>query len=151
MAGEVRLSTVNSIRGVDAERVILLDVAGLEKPPERVRRTLLNIALSRARGGTTVVQRSMDATEGSHRAFVESLVRTVSKLTGGDIECFADEWEWELDTRSNVCSNGAGAVVRQSCRSGCSARSALASTSHLSSEPEHDPRPFCCPPGAGVH
>lgn len=73
-AGEVRLSTIHSIRGVDAERVLLLDLEGMEVMPEAVRPALLNIGLSRARSGTRIVLRPMAAVDGSCRAFVEELV-----------------------------------------------------------------------------
>lgn len=73
-AGEVRLSTIHSIRGVDAERVLLLDLEGMEIMPEAVRPALLNIALSRARSGTRIVLRPMAAPDGSYRAFVEELI-----------------------------------------------------------------------------
>lgn len=72
--GEVRLSTIHSIRGVDAERVLLLDLEGIEVMPTDVRPALLNIALSRSRSGTRVILRPMPTVVGSHRAFVEELV-----------------------------------------------------------------------------
>lgn len=73
-SGEVRLSTVHSIRGVEAERVLLLDLEGLEAMPPDARPALLNIALSRARAGTRVVLRPMQTLPGTYRAFVEELV-----------------------------------------------------------------------------
>jgi hypothetical protein len=77
-AGEVRLCTAHSMRGVDAERVVLLDIEGMEGISEK-RQPLLNIALSRARKGTRIVLRPVEAQAGSHRMFVEELVAAYSR------------------------------------------------------------------------
>jgi hypothetical protein len=82
-SGEVRLSSIHSIRGVDAERVILLDLEGMEVMQEQDRPALLNIALSRARSGTVVAIRPMEARQGSHRAFVEQLVAAYAASSTG--------------------------------------------------------------------
>lgn len=89
VAGEVRLSTVHSIRGVDADRVLLLDLEGLEGIAQN-REALLNIALSRARSGTRILMRPNDAAVGSHRAFVEGLVKAYAESVNVDTSKSAD-------------------------------------------------------------
>ncbi|HWJ65850.1 MAG TPA: NERD domain-containing protein [Nocardioides sp.] len=70
--GQVRIVSAHSSRGIEADRVVLIGLDDLDHIRAN-QNTLLNIALTRARHGTTIV---LPGTRepGKHRAFVAGLV-----------------------------------------------------------------------------